>query len=130
MAGIDTSGHSTCSYCPHAALDSLGHHAVTCQHGGDVVVRHNRLLDMLADFFCRAHLSVAVQKGHGLKRDRNHQCPPDLLVTGWDRGRPAAMDISVTSPLTPVILGESCQVVSVAALVAENRKMQSNSPIH
>ena len=41
----------------------------------------------------------------------NRQCPADLLVTGWDRGRPAAMDITVTSPLTPIILGESCQVV-------------------
>lgn len=29
------------------------------------------------------------------------------------------MDIPVTSPLTPVILGESCQVVGAAVLVAE-----------
>ena len=67
----------------------------------------------------RAYLSVGVEKGHGLTRDHNHQCPADLLVTGWDKGRPAAMDITVTSPLTPVILGESCQVVGAAALVAE-----------
>ena len=59
--------------------------------------------DVLADFFRRAHLSVAVEKGHGLTRDHNRQRPADLLVTGWDRGRPAAMDITVTSPLTPVI---------------------------
>ena len=98
------------------------------QYGGDVVVRHNRLREVLADFFHRAHLSVAVEKGHGLTRDRNHQRPADLLVTDWDRGRPAAMDITVTSPLTHVILGESCQVVGAAALAAENRKMQTNSP--
>ena len=84
--------------------------------------------DVLADFFRRAHLSVAVEKGHGLTRDHNRQRPADLFVTGWDRGRPAAMDITVTSPLTPVILGESCQVVGAAALVAENRKLQANSP--
>ena len=34
----------------------------------------------------------------------------------------------MTSPLTPVILRESCQVVGAAALVAENQKMQTNSP--
>ena len=45
------------------------------------------------------HLFVAVEKGHGLTRDHNHQCPTDLFVTGWDRGRPAAMDITMTSPL-------------------------------
>ena len=112
------SGPPTSPFCPHAALDPLGHHAITCRHGGDVVIRHNLLRDVLADFFHRAHLSVAVEKGHGLARDHNHQCPADLLVTGWDRGRPAAMDITVTSPLTPVILGESCQVVGAAALVS------------
>ena len=126
--GLDTSGRSTCPFCPHAALDPLGHHAITCRHGGDVVIRHNMLRDVLADFFRRAHLSVAVEKGHGLTRDHNHQRPADLFVTGWDRGRPAAMDITVTSPLTPVILGESCQVVGAPALVAENRKLQANSP--
>ena len=62
-------------------------------------------MHVLADFFRRAHLSVAVEKGHGLTGDRNHQCPADLLVTGWDRRRPAAVDITVTSPLTPVIYG-------------------------
>ena len=75
---------------------ALGHHAITCRHGGDVVIRHNMLRDELADFFRRAHLSVAVEKGHGLTRDHNRQRPADLLVTGWDRGRPAAMDITVT----------------------------------
>ena len=85
------------------------------------------LRDVLADFFRQAHLSVAVEKSHGLTRDHNHQRPADLLVISWDRGRPAAMDITVTSPLTPVILGESCQVVGAAALVAENRKMHANS---
>ena len=36
--GLDTSGWSTCPFCPHAALDPLGHHAIACRHGGDVVV--------------------------------------------------------------------------------------------
>ena len=84
VAGIGYFWPFDLPYCPHAALDPLGHHAVTCRHGGDVVVRHNRLLDVLADSFRRAHLSVAVEKGHGLKRDRNHQHPADLLVTEVD----------------------------------------------
>ena len=67
----------------------------------------------------------AQEKGHGPTRDLHHESPADWLVTGWDRGIPAAMDITVTSPLTPVILGGSCQVVGAAAL---NRKKQTNSP--
>ena len=91
----NTSGCSTCPFCPRAALDPLGHHAITCRHGGDVIICHNVLRDVLADSFCRAHLSLAVEKGHGLTRDHNRQRPADLLVTGWDRVRPAAMDLIV-----------------------------------
>ena len=69
-----------------------------------------------------------MEKGHGLTRDHNHQRPADLLVTGWDRGRLAAMGITVTSPLTPVILGSHAKWLVLPALVAENRKMQANSP--
>ena len=65
------------------------------------------------------------RKGSWSHKRSQSEHPADLLVTGWDRDRPAAMDIIVTSPLTPVILGESCQVVGA---VAENRKMQTNSP--
>ena len=32
--GLDTSGRSMCPFCPDTALDPLGHHAVTCRHGG------------------------------------------------------------------------------------------------
>ena len=75
----------------------LGHHAVACRHGGDVVVWHNH--------FCRrAHLSVIVEKGHGLTRDHNHTRPEDVLIAaGWDRGKPAAFDATITSPLCPAM---------------------------
>ena len=32
--GLDTSGRSMCPFCPDTVLDPLGHHAVTCRHGG------------------------------------------------------------------------------------------------
>ena len=35
--GLDTSGGSLCPVCFEKALDPLGHHAITCTHGGDVV---------------------------------------------------------------------------------------------
>eukprot|EP00731_Ephydatia_muelleri_P026462 Em0018g562a len=36
--GLDTSGRSMCPFCLDTALDPLGHHAVTCRHGGDLDV--------------------------------------------------------------------------------------------
>ena len=47
--GLDTSGGSMCLLCPDTALDTLGHHAVTCRRGGDVVTRHNCLRDTFVD---------------------------------------------------------------------------------
>ena len=38
-----------CPFCPKTSLDSLGHHAVTCRHGRDVVIPHNLLRDIIAD---------------------------------------------------------------------------------
>ena len=70
------------------------------RHGGDVVVRHNHLRDVIVDFCRQAHLSVSVEKGHGLTRDHNHTRPADVLIAGWDRGKPAAFDVTVTSPLS------------------------------
>ena len=126
--GLDTSGRSMCPFCPDTALDPLGHHAVTCRHGGDVVIRHNRLRDEIFDLCRHAHLSVRLEKGNGLTRDLDHTRPADILIAGWDRGKPAALDITITSPLCPAILGESCQQAGAAVLAAEARKLHSNGP--
>ena len=48
--GMDTSLGSCCPYCPTHQLDPLGHHAVTCKGGGDVVLRHNSLTDAFSQF--------------------------------------------------------------------------------
>ena len=49
-------------------------------------------------------------------------------LEGWERGQPAALDITVTSPLTPVSLKELCRIEGVAALSAETRKHAANDP--
>ena len=43
---MDTSQNARCSLCPSPALDPLGHHALTCKGGGDLIVRHNALRDI------------------------------------------------------------------------------------
>ena len=61
-------------------------------------------------------------------RDINHSRPADVLVEGWERGQPAALDITVTSPLTPVSLKDSSRIASVAALSSETRKHAAIDP--
>eukprot|EP00731_Ephydatia_muelleri_P011647 Em0006g541a len=49
-----------------------------------------------------------------------------ILVQGWDRGKPAAFDVTVTSPLTPVSLNNASASVGAAAYAAECRKHVAN----
>ena len=43
-----------------------------------------------------------------------------MLVRDWAQGKPAAFDITVTSPLTPAILAGASRRVGAAAEAAEN----------
>ena len=83
---------SVCPFCPNITLDPLGHHAVSCRHGGDVFIRHNRLRSIFAEFCRRAHLSVRVEVGQGLSRVQSNSRPADVLVDAWERAKPAAFD--------------------------------------
>ena len=51
-----------------------------------------------------------------------------MLMRDWAHGKPAAFDITVTSPLTPAILAEASRRVGAAAEAAENRKHTANDP--
>ncbi|KAL5500712.1 hypothetical protein EMCRGX_G012308 [Ephydatia muelleri] len=56
---------------------------------------------------CRlAHLSVKVESRNNLTPDHSHTRPADVLIQNWSRGRPAAFDICVTSPLNTLTLSE------------------------
>ena len=46
-------------------------------------------------------------------------CPADDLVPNWDRGKPAAFDLSITSTLHSSVLLEASMTAGSAALVAE-----------
>ncbi|KAL5477540.1 hypothetical protein EMCRGX_G024351 [Ephydatia muelleri] len=119
--GLDTSGTA---FCPGVGLDPLGHHCVTCRHGGDVVWRHNLLREAIASLCRTAHLSTAVEKGGG---GHDHTRPADVLIAEWDRGKHAALDITVASPLCPAILPEASHHSGAAANGAELRKLNANS---
>ena len=58
----------------------------------------------------------------GLGADKRHSRPADILVQNWIIGKPAAFDLTVTSPLNPTIVIEAGATSGSAAMVAEVRK--------
>ena len=46
-----------------------------------------------------------------------------MLIVGWDRGKPAAFDVTVASPLCPATLMDSSRMSGAASAAAEARKI-------
>ena len=108
---------------PGRVLDPLGHHALTCKCGGDVVTHHNKLRDTLAETCRRAHLSVKVEAGSNLTKDHSHTRPADILVPNWSMGNLAAFYLS---PLNSSVLLEAGLAAGQAARATEQRKHDEN----
>ena len=106
---MDISLGSCFPHCLDHQLDHLGHHAVMCKGGEDVVLCHNNLMDAFSQFF--------------LVGDKRHSCPADILVQS---GKPAAFDLTVTSPLNLTTLTEVGVTRGSAAMVAEVWKHRVN----
>ena len=91
-----------------------------------MVLRHNSLRDVFVESCHRACLGGQVEVGSGLGLDRLHSRPADVLVNNWHLGKPAAFDLTVTSPLNPITLTEAGVRCGSSALFAEARKHNAN----
>ena len=84
-----------------------------------MVIHHDCLRDKVFDLCRHAYLlSVSVERGRGLTRGLAHTWLADILIAGWDRGKPAALDLTITSPLCCAILSKSCHQAGVASYLA------------
>ena len=70
----------------------------------------------------RAHLSVHIEVGHNLTPDHSNTRPADILIPHWCMGKPAALDLSVTSPLNPLTLLEAGVTAGAAAKAIPRRE--------
>ena len=70
---------------------------------GDVVSGHNRLRDALFEPCRQAGVGGQTEVGSGLGHDERRTWPADVLVPNWDLGKPAAFDLTVTSPLNSIL---------------------------
>ena len=118
--GISGSQGATCPHCPAHSLDPLGHHALTFKHGGDVVIRHNRLWDVFAESCRRACISAQAEVRYGSAPEERHTRPADVLAANWMMGKAASFVFTVTSLLTSSVTAGS------AAFAAEERKHKAN----
>ena len=91
-----------------------------------MVSRHNGLRDVFLESCRRACIGARVEAGSGLGHDQYRTRPADMLVSGCVLGKPAAFDITVTSPLNPSSFTEASVMAGSAALAAEQQKHHAN----
>ena len=92
-------------------------------HGrGDMISRHDRIRDKIISACSRALLSpICEQKS--LLPDNNSR-PSDIFLPVWNAGQPAALDVTVTSPLQSSLIVNASERSSFALSAAEDRKYE------
>ena len=69
---------------------------------------------------CRhAHVTAKVVAGSGFRHEKNKTTPADVLISNFSLGKPAAVDLTITSPLNSTILSEAGVKAGSAAQTAE-----------
>ena len=81
--------------------------------------RHNLLPNAVYEAYSQASLSVRLEAGGGLGKDKALTHPADILVSNPSGSASAAYDITVTSPLNPSIISEARVSAGTAAKAAE-----------
>ena len=111
--------------CPacNRPSDKFGHHAIICAVNGERISRHNELCNVLYRTAQKANLGPA-REYRGLIPGSASR-PADLFLRNWDRGRHAALDLTVISPLQTAVVDQEAAAPGYALKYAWERKMRS-----
>src|ERR1700744_1090098 len=108
-----------CPSCTHTFLDKFGDHAICCTSTGDLIVRHNRMRDLVEKFAREGQLSPVLEKKGILgESPAPGRRPGDVTIPIWCEGKGLCIDVAVTCPLAPGNLGRE----SPCEYFAENLK--------
>ena len=103
--------------------DKHGHHAIACAVNGERIARHNNLCNVLFRTAQKANLGPQ-REFRGLIPGSAAR-PADLFLRNWERGRDAALDLTVISPLQVAVIDQEAANPGYALRFAWDRKMRS-----
>ena len=104
-----------------------GHHARSCPCGGDRTLRHHASRNLTGDLAQEAGKNPELEKAGLLKPDpelpgSNLRRPADVYLPSWKHGRPAALDLAITSPQRRDIIVASSATQGATAAAYEQFK--------
>ena len=110
---------SSCPVCDTEA-DSMVDHLVTCRGNGDMICRHESLRDVL--FSAAQSAALAPKKEVPSLAPGSSSRPADVFLPCWKRGRSAALDVTVVSPVQQLTINNAAVTQGYTIAVAEERK--------
>jgi hypothetical protein len=117
-------GVRICPACNLRDADVLGDHSIGCGGGADRIGRHDRLRDAI--FSAAQSAALAPRREVSSLIPGSQSRPADVFLPQWSRGRAAAVDITVVSPLQAALVHESARTPGHALQVAEDRKIRQH----
>jgi hypothetical protein len=110
---------SICPVCSSAA-DIYGDHHISCSGDGDRIWRHDAVRDAL--FVAAQSAALAPLREVPSLIPGTQSRPADIFLPRWTRGLPAALDVTIVSPLQSSLLRGAAMTSGFAAAHATERK--------
>ena len=85
----------SCLFCMQS-FDVYGHHAACCKRNSDIIVRHNRLRNLVHRIAEEGLLSPVLEKRF-LLGETSGRRPGDVTIPCWKNSKGLAVDVAVTS---------------------------------
>ena len=128
---LTSGGH--CPFC-HQAMDSLGHHSMTCMAGGARTRMHYTLRDSIYAVAERAGMRPRLEAA-GLLPNAEGRRPADILCiatpllqqNSWRKYPRLALDIALVSPYAASIFRSAASGSGVAAAAYAERKRRDRN---
>ena len=104
--------------------DNFRDHQVGCGGNGDQVAWHDVLRNAI--FTAAQSAALGPRKEAPALIVGTHSRPADVFPTTWSKGRPAALDVTVTSPLQALTIQEAFTIAVHALEVATSWKLATH----
>ena len=114
--------------CPVCSLPSyeFGDHGIGCGGNRDRIQRHDAVRDVL--FAAAQTAALAPRKEVSSLIPNSFSRPADIFLPTWERGRPAALDVTIISPMQHQILARAATGPGHAFRVGEKDINSACSP--
>lgn len=122
--GIHMCPEGACALCGSERVDPFGDHHVVCGGNSDRIMRHDLLRDAIFAAARSAALSPKMEIPSLIPGSNNR--PADIYIPTWSRGSPAALDVTVISPLQQLTVDRAAITQGHALQVAHNRKVATH----